>query len=381
MAASSNTSSPRKTIPLLDLKGDYAALRGKLNAAALRVLASCSYVLGEENKRFEEEVARYCGVRRGIALNSGTDAIWLALRALNVGRGDEVILPATTFIATAEPVIHLGARPVFVDVDPRTFNIDPRQVETQITSRTKAIIAVHLYGQPADLDALGDIADARRLPLIEDMAQSIGAAFQGKKVGGFGRAACLSFYPTKNLGGCGDGGMVLTSDEELAFRLQRLRNHGARVKYDHEEVGYNSRLDELQAALLRVKLGMLDRWNKKRAELASVYTRELARTPLQLPFVAPGRTHVYHLYTVCTPQRDALKDALAEQGIQTGIHYPKPLHLQTAFKFLEGKAGDFPHSERLSREVLCLPMHPHLSKTDQQRVIKTIQTFFKTHGG
>jgi dTDP-4-amino-4,6-dideoxygalactose transaminase len=270
----------------------------------------------------------------------------------------------------------LGAQPVFVDIDPKSYTLDPRQVEEKITGNTKAIIAVHLYGQAADMEALADIAIANEIPLIEDMAQAIGARFQGKRVGGLGSLACLSFYPTKNLGAYGDAGAILTSDESLAFELRRLRNHGARVKYDHEVLGYNSRLDEVQAAILRIKLTQLEKWNQKRIELAQEYNRLLAKLPVHTPICAPMRKHVYHLYSICTPKRDALRAFLQEQGIQSGMHYPKPLHLQPVFKEFGGKMGDFPHSERLAQETLSLPLYPQMSKKDVHRVVEAIDKFF-----
>lgn len=378
--AKSKTVSRQKPIPVIDLAADYRALKSKIDAAVGRVLASGSYILGEETRHLEEALAVYCGTRHAVAMNSGTDAIHLALRALGVGPGDEVILPAMTFIATAEPVAQLGARPVFADIDSRTYTLDPAAIEKKISPRTKAIIAVHLYGQPAEIDALQALAANHRIPLIEDMAQAIGSDYKGKKVGGFGTLACLSFYPTKNLGAAGDGGMVLTSDENLAFRLRRLRNHGARVKYDHEELGYNSRLDELQAAILRVKLSSLERWNQKRIALAKEYTAALRALPLQLPYSANDRKHVFHLFSVCTPHRDALHGFLKDHQIHSGIHYPKPLHLQAVFKSLGGKPGDFPNSERLANETLSLPLHPHLRRNEIQRVAGAVRDFFKTRG-
>jgi dTDP-4-amino-4,6-dideoxygalactose transaminase len=365
-------------IPLINLIEEYRSLKKKIDAAVIRVLSSGSYVLGEEARRLEDEVAAYCSARFGIGVNSGTDAILLALRALDIGPGDEVLVPAMTFIATAEPVVQLGATPVFVDIEPTTYTIDPKHAQSKITSRTKALIAVHLYGQPADMDALSAIAAKHDLPIIEDMAQAIGAEWRGRRVGGLGRMACLSFYPTKNLGAYGDAGMILTSDESLAFRLRRLRNHGARVKYDHEESGYNSRLDELQAAVLRIKLTQLDRWNQKRTQWAEDYDRLLKDLPLRLPYRGSERKHVFHLYSVCTPVRDALNAFLHENGIHSAMHYPKPLHLQTAFKYLAGKPGDYPHSERLARETLSLPLYPQLSKYDIRRVAETIERFFDT---
>jgi dTDP-4-amino-4,6-dideoxygalactose transaminase len=377
MPTKSKPAPTRRSIPIIDLGGEYLALKKKIDAAISRVLASGSYILGEETQRLEADIAAYCGVRHGIGVNSGTDAILIALRALDIGPGDEVIVPSMTFIATAEPVVQLGGKPVFADIDSNTYNIDPARVESAITPRTKAIIAVHLYGQPADLKALTAIADAKGIPLIEDMAQALGAEYNGKKVGGFGRMACISFYPTKNLGAYGDAGMVLTSDDALARRLRGLRNHGAQIKYHHDENGYNTRLDEVQAAILRVKLPLLDAWNKKRMELAQVYSRTLADTPVRLPQAAPGGKHIFHLYSICTPQRDALQTWLSEQGISSATHYPKPLHLQTAFKSLGGKPGDYPNGERLARETLSLPLYPQLTSKDIASVSAAVTNFFQ----
>ena len=373
------TRTKQKPVPVIDLGGEYLSIKKKIDAAVTRVLASGSYILGEETKRFEEELARYCEASFAVGVNSGTDAILLALRALDIGPGDEVIVPAMTFIATAEPVVMLGAKPVFVDIDPQTYTIDPRQVEESLSEHTKAIIAVHLYGQPADMEALADIANANQIPLIEDMAQAIGSGFSGKRVGGIGTLACVSFFPTKNLGAYGDGGAVLTSDDTLAFRLRILRNHGAKVKYDHEELGYNTRLDEVQSAILRIKLDYLDRWNLSRIKLAHEYSRQLSKLPVHTPTCASNRTHVYHLYSVRTAKRDELRAYLQEQGIQTGMHYPKPLHLQTAFKSLGGKPGDHPHSERLAKETVSLPLYPQLTKPALHRVVETVESFFKAH--
>jgi dTDP-4-amino-4,6-dideoxygalactose transaminase len=376
MPARHKTAASLAPIPIIDLGGEYLSLKKQIDAAVARVLQSGSYVLGEETRLFEHEIASYGGVKHAIGVNSGTDAILLALRALNIGPGDEVIVPAMTFIATAEPIVQLGATPVFADIDSKTYNLDPHQVQTKITRKTKAIIAVHLYGQPADMDSLLLLAKSQNIPLIEDMAQALGASYKGKKVGSFGAMACLSFYPTKNLGACGDAGMVLTSDDALARRLRGLRNHGAQVKYHHDEIGYNSRLDEIQAAILRIKLPLLDGWNKKRMELAHLYSKSLSNAPVQHPQAAPEGKHIFHLYSICTPQRDALQTWLGQQGISSATHYPKPLHLQTAFKVLGGKPGDYPQSERLAKETLSLPLYPTLSPKDILRVVLAVRSFF-----
>lgn len=364
-------------IPIIDLGKEYLSLKPEIARAIERVLAGGSYILGQETQEFEKELAAYCGVKHAIGVNSGTDAIHLALRTLEIGPGDDVILPAMSFIATAEPIVLLGARPVFVDIDPRTYTLDPEKVKQKITPKTKAIIAVHLYGQPADMETLSKISVQARVPLIEDMAQAIGAEQGGKRAGGFGVLACLSFFPTKNLGACGDGGAVLTSSHELAERLRQLRNHGAKIKYHHEAIGYNSRLDEIQSAILRIKLKHLEAWNDQRQKLAIVYSQELSNLPLTLPFEAKERKHVYHLYSIQTPQRDSLRDYLAKKRIATGLHYPTPLHLQPALKFLGGKRGDYPRSEQLADQTLSLPLHPHMSIDHVHRVVQSIRTFFK----
>jgi dTDP-4-amino-4,6-dideoxygalactose transaminase len=365
-----------RKVPICDLGKEYLSLKPEISAAVERVLASGHYVLGPEGQAFERALAEYSGVKNAVGVNSGTDAVLLALRALNVGAGDEVILPAMTFFASAEPIVLLGAKPVFADIDPESFAILPDQVAKKITSRTKTIIAVHLYGQMAPMDVLVDLARAKNIPLIEDMAQAIGAEYKNKKAGTFGTVACLSFFPTKNLGACGDAGAVLTPDRALAERLKKLRNHGAAVKYHHEEVAYNSRLDELQAAILSVKLKHLDAWNEKRRAFAAEYTRQLAGLPLTLPNELPGRKHTFHLYCVLSEKRDALKAHLEKNGIAAGLHYPAPLHLQPAFASLGHRAGEFPNSERLAAQTVSLPLFPQMSSDDVAYVSKIVRGFY-----
>ncbi len=361
------------TIPPLDLRAEYEEIRGEIDAAVARVLGSGSFVLGGEGEALEAELAAYCGVRHGVAVASGTDALHLALRAAGIGAGDEVILPAFTFIATAEAVSTLGATPVFCDVDPRTFTLDPKRAEEAITARTRALLPVHLYGLPADLEALGALVARHGLALIEDAAQAIGAERGGRRAGSVGLAGCLSFYPTKNLGAYGDAGMVVTNDGALAARVRQLRNHGSRGRYHHEEVGFNSRLDELQAAVLRVKLRHLDRWTERRRQIAAAYTAGLADTPLTPPAEPAGCRHVYHQYTVRAPERDCLHEALNAAGIRSMIYYPVPLHRQPAYAALGYGEGGLPESERAAREVLSLPCYPQLTDEQVARVTAVLR--------
>jgi UDP-2-acetamido-2-deoxy-ribo-hexuluronate aminotransferase len=364
-------------IPITDLGREYAEIRSELQPILDRILASGAYILGSEVGQFEVELARYLGTSHAIAVNSGTDAVHLALKALNLKPGDEVILPAMTFFATLEPILHLGLTPVLADIDPISYGLDPEAVIRKLTSRTKAVIVVHLYGLAADCATLNSIADKARVTLIEDMAQAIGASFDGKRVGAWGRLSCLSFYPTKNLGACGDGGAVMTSSSDLADRIRQLRNHGAKVKYHHEEAAYNSRLDEIQAAILRLKLVRLDQWNDKRRRLASLYSEALAGLPLTLPREPAGRRHVYHLYSIQTDRRDDLRAHLEAAGIATGLHYPLPLHLLPALKGSGFKEGDFPVSERLARQTLSLPLYPFMEEADVARVAEAVRRCFR----
>jgi dTDP-4-amino-4,6-dideoxygalactose transaminase len=364
-------------MPLVDLGREYQEIRSELDPQIEKVLTSGSYILGENCTHFEKELAVYCGVPYAAGCSTGTDAILLALRALGIGPGDDVIVPAMTFFATAEPVALLGARPVFVDIDPATYTIDPEAVRKKMTMKTRLIMAVHLYGLMADMKSLIAIAQDAKIPLMEDMAQSIGALYEGKKSGSFGRLSAVSFFPTKNLGACGDGGAVLSSTAELDERIRSLRNHGAKVKYYHDEIAYNSRLDELQAAILRVKLKRLDRWNDQRRALAHRYLQGLQGGPVHVPQEVPGRKHVFHLFSIRAPRRDALKDFLQNKGIPTGLHYPAPLHLQKAFNYLDHREGDFPVSEQLARETLSLPLYPHMVPESVDTIVAAIREFYK----
>jgi len=364
----------RTIIPTVDLRAQYDAIREEIQAALREVFDSQQFILGPQVQALEEELARYCGAKFAVGVASGADALILALRAAGIVPGDEVLVPSFTYIATADSVSHLGARPVFVDIQPDTFTLDPAKLESKITSRTRAIVPVHLYGQPADLDPILQIAGKHELKVIEDNAQAIGATYKGKRTGSLGDLGCLSFYPTKNLGAYGDGGMVLTDSEELSKRLRSLRSHGESRKYFSEEQGWNSRLDEMQAAILRVKLRHLDAWNAARRANAARYDVLLASVPgVATPRVAPGADHVFHQYTIRVPRRDSVQKALAGQGIATTVYYPTPVHLQPIYSSLGYHEGDLPASERACREVLSLPMYAELSRAQIERVAAAIK--------
>lgn len=360
-------------VPFGDLKRQYEAIKAELDAAAARVLASGWYILGPEVRAFEEEFARYCGVRHAVAVGNGTEAIHLALTTLGVGFGDEVITVANAGVPGPAAIRQTGARPVYVDVDPQTYNLDPAQLERVITSRTRAILPVHLYGCPAAMDAILEIARRHDLPVVEDCAQAHGALFNGRRVGSLGAAGCFSFYPTKNLGALGDGGMVVTDDDKLASRLRQLRQYGwERRYYATLPGGTNSRLDELQAALLRVKLQYLDHWNSERQRIARRYSAALAGAGIDLPAQPDGSNHVFHLYVIRAAERDALRTRLAERGIGCDIHYPLPAHLQPAFVDTAYPAGSLPETERLAGEVLSLPCYPELRDEEIEAVVAAI---------
>jgi dTDP-4-amino-4,6-dideoxygalactose transaminase len=363
-------------IPQLDLAAQYAAIGDEIREADDRVLASQHFVLGREGAALEQEIAKLCDVQHGIALASGTDALILALRACGVHAGDEVMLPPFTFVATGSAVSALGATPVFADIHPSTYNIDPAELERRVTSRTRAIVVVHLYGLAADMDPIVAFAKSRKLPLIEDNAQAIGAAYKDRPTGSLADVACLSFYPTKNLGAYGDAGMVVTNSAELAARIRTFRNHGQTEKYVSSEPGWNSRLDELQAAILRVKLRHLPAWQRARQSHAAEYTRRLSQIPGVMPPVAPeGYEHVFHQYTIRVEKRDELHRALSDRKIGSAVYYPVPLHLQPIYASLGHQVGDFPHSERAAKEVLSLPMYPELRSNQIARVTDAISDF------
>lgn len=364
-------------IPLIDLSPQHRRLRSQFNRAIQNVLTRSDFILGEDLRQFESEFARFTGTRYAIGVSSGLDAIRLALTALGIGAGDEVIIPAHTYIATALAVSHTGAVPRLVDVQDDSFNIDPSKIEAAITSRTKAIMPVHIFGQPADMSEILAIAGRHKLAVVEDACQAHGAHYHGKRVGSLGDAGCFSFYPSKNLGALGDGGIVTTNDQQLAQKIDRLRNYGQSQKYIHDDVGYNNRLDTLQAALLRVKLNHLDRWNKQRRTIARAYDKAFAKLPLQIPELRKDRDHVYHLYSIRSPQRDGLKQHLTERGIASGIYYPVPMHLQKAYRSLGHKEGSFPVTERISRDMLALPMYPDMTAAQVKKVIATVKEFFR----
>lgn len=367
-------------VPLLDLQAQYVSLRDDLHQAVERVMSSQRFVLGDEVRGLEDSIADYCQTKHAIGCASGSDALLLALMALDVNAGDEVITTPFSFFATAACITRLGARPVFVDIDPRTYNIDASQVADAITSRTKAIMPVHLYGQCAAMDPLLDVGKSRGVPIVEDAAQAIGATDNGRPAGSMGLIGCFSFYPTKNLGGAGDGGILTTNDAETAARLRRLRAHGGANEYEHEEVGINSRLDELQAAVLRVKFPSLDRWSEERAQKAALYSKLLAEADLNFPVVAPhvredGR-HIFHQYVIRVPgNRDALMEHLKARGIGSKIYYPIPLHLQKCFHYLGYKEGQFPESESAAKETVALPVYPELTEEQQVYVVESIKSF------
>jgi dTDP-4-amino-4,6-dideoxygalactose transaminase len=364
-------------VPFIDLRTPHRVLRDELNQAIQQVLDRADFALGQDVVRFEEEFATFCGTCYAVGVDSGLSALELSLRAFGVGPGDEVIVPAHTFIATAAAVTFAGARPVLVDVDPATYNIDVAQVEAAITPHTRAIIPVHLYGLPAEMDALLALADAHDLIVIEDACQAHGAHYKGRRTGTLGHAAAFSFYPTKNLGGCGDGGMVVTDDEDVAEQIRAMRNCGQREKYYHELTPCNHRLDTLQAAILRVKLRYLEEWIEARRRHAALYTASLADGGVFTPVETPDATHVYHLYVVRAPQRDDLRAFLWEQGIGTGIHYPIPVHLQPFYAGDDFHKGQFPVTERLCDEVLSLPMFPEMRAEQLEYVVKAVDDFSK----
>ena len=365
-------------VPLLDLQAQYASLRDELREAVDRVMSSQRFVLGEEGRQLENTLAEYCETKHAIGCASGSDALLLALMALDIKTGDEVITTPFSFFATAACIARLGARPVFVDIDPETYNLDPSRIADAITPRTKAILPVHVYGQCAAMDPILEVS--KDIPVIEDAAQAIGATDNGRRAGSMGLIGCFSFYPTKNLGAAGDAGMMTTNDDDLAARLRRLRAHGGSTEYLHEEVGINSRLDELQAAVLRVKFPSLDRWSDERARKAEFYTELLNNANLSFPLTAPqvrhdGR-HIFHQYVIRVPgNRDALMDHLKAHGVGSKIYYPIPLHRQECFSYLGYQEGDLPQSESAARETIALPVYPELTDEQQVYVVETIRSF------
>lgn len=359
---------------MVDLKIQYNAIKQEATEAVQNVMESTHFILGPQVKALEEEIAAYHGVRRAVALASGTDALHLALVAAGIKRGDEVITTPFTFIATAEAASYIGAVPVFTDIDPVTFNIDIEKIEAAITNKTRAVIPVHLYGQPAEMNGLMALAKKHGLRVIEDCAQSFGAEYHGRKTGTFGDAGCFSFFPSKNLGCYGDGGMVITDDPALADRVASLRNHGSRVRYYHDEVGFNSRLDEMQAAILRIKLKHISEYNDRRRNNALLYNRLLSGAAAATPSETKGTRHVFHQYTIRVKNRDGVKKKLDDGMITSSmIYYPVPLHLQEAYKDLGMKPGSLPVAEEAAREVLSLPMYPELSEEQIAAVVNAVK--------
>jgi dTDP-4-amino-4,6-dideoxygalactose transaminase len=377
MSAHTQTTSSLDAIPQLDLAAQYAAIGEEVRAAIERVLSSQQFVLGREGAALETEIAQVCGVAHGIGVASGTDALILALRACGVQAGDEVLIPPFTFVATGSAVTALGAKPVFADIQPETYNLDPSELARRVTPKTKAIIAVHLYGLSADMDPILEFAREKNLRVIEDNAQSIGATYKGRPTGSLGDVACLSFYPTKNLGAYGDAGMIVTNSSELAARLRTLRNHGQNnVKYVSNEPGWNSRLDEIQAAILRVKLRHLPEWQRARQEHAASYFKLLPGVPrIDPPLVPKNYDHVFHQFTIRVEQRDALQQFLSQRQIGNAVYYPVPLHLQPLYASLGHKPGDFPNAERAAKEVISLPMYPELRPEQIERVAAAVSEF------
>ena len=370
------TVSENKRIRLVDLEGQYKKIKAEIDAAVLNVLSSTQFIMGKEVGEFERAAAAYIGAKYAIGCASGTEALQITMMALGIGRGDEVVTSPFTFVATAETIVLLGATPVYVDIDPRTYNVDPSKLEQAITTKTKAIIPVHLYGQPADMDPMDETARKHGLKVIEDAAQAFGAEYKGRRAGTLGDVACFSFFPSKNLGAFGDAGMVMTNDAGLAERVRMISLHGSRKKYQHEILGVNSRLDTIQAVVLKVKLPHLEEYNKARQMAAARYSALLAGTPVTTPYAAPGGEHIYHQYTLRVPKRDALAAFLKTREIPHAIYYPVPLHLQKAFSMSVGKNGDFPQTERAAMEVLSLPMHTELTEGEQEFITGAIREFY-----
>jgi dTDP-4-amino-4,6-dideoxygalactose transaminase len=372
-------------IPMTDLKGQYQSIKGEIDAAVSRVLQHTQFILGQEVKTFEGEMAAYCGTKHAVGVASGTDALHLALLACGIGPGDEVITTPFTFIATAEAIVNCGATPVFADIDPATYDIDPARIAARITPKTKAVIPVHLYGQPADMDPILAVAKQHHLRVIEDCAQALGADYKGKKVGSIGDAGCLSFFPAKNLGCYGDGGMVVTGDPKVSETIEMLRKHGGKIAYYHSLPGFNSRLDALQAAILSVKLKYLDKWNGMRRKNTALYDSLLGQVPgIKTTGLPPGSTSSCNYYTIrlLDPRikRDDLRKHLDAKGVQNMVYYPLSLHLQEVYRNLGYKPGDFPESEKAHAQVLSLPMYPELGEEQIRDVVKAIETHVKGLG-
>ena len=360
-----------KNIPMLDLKAQYLPLKDEIKSAVKDIIESGRFILGKNVRSFEEEVASYHNVNSAVALASGTDALHLSLNALGITAGDEVITTPFTFIATAEAIAYVGAKPVFVDIREDTLNIDTSKIEEKITPNTKAIIVVHIFGQAADMDEIMAIAKKHNIKVVEDGAQAFGAKYKGIPVGAIGDCGCFSFYPSKNLGAYGDGGMMITNNEEVAEKTMLLRNHGTTAPYQHSFIGFNSRLDEIQAAILRIKLRHIDEYNSNRGKIAEIYTSILGNV-IQCPIELEDRTHIYHQYTMRSAARDSIQASLNEQNIPSVIYYPLPLHLQGAFKYLGYSKGDLPESEAAAKEVISLPIYPELEPDTAKYIAETV---------
>lgn len=364
-------------VPLVDMKAQYGPIKKEINTAVLRIIESGMYIGGKEVEKFEEELARHCGSKYAVGVSSGTDALHLALRVFDIGPGDEVISVPFTFMATTEAICLTGATPVFVDIDPKNFNMDASKIEKAITKKTRAIMPVHLYGQAADMDPIMKLAKKYKLVVIEDAAQAIGAEYKGKQVGSIGDIGTLSFFPSKNLGACGDAGAILTNRKDLIHKLKMLREHGSEKKYYHEYIGTNSRLDALQAAVLRIKLKYLDGWTEKRRELAKIYDNMVKpQKNMTLPAEEPYNKHIYNQYTLRVKKREYLREFLEANGISSISYYPVPMHFQKAFKPLKYKKGDFPESEKAAKEVLSIPIWPELGTDKITYVAEKINDFF-----
>ncbi|MCX5749159.1 MAG: DegT/DnrJ/EryC1/StrS family aminotransferase [Candidatus Saganbacteria bacterium] len=359
-------------IPILDLKAEYRSIKSEIDTAVAQVLESGHFVLGPNVAALEKEIASYCGTKYGVAVASGTDALFLSLKALGIKEGDEVIIPTLTFFATAEAVSYTGARPVFADADPETHNIDVEKIKSSITKNTKAIMPVHLWGLPAEMEKIMGIAKENGLFVVEDCAQSIGSEYNDKKTGSFGNTGCFSFFPTKNLGAYGDAGMIVTDDEKIFEKLKLLHLHGSKARGVHEMIGYNSRLDELQAAVLRIKLKYIDIWNGKRRTNAKYYTSRFSQAGIKCPAEPEGFKHVYHQYTIEVDDREKVLKNLTEQGVSAFIYYPNPAHLQAPYRELGYGAGDFPAAEKIGTRMLSIPVHPFLSTEDVKAVADAV---------
>ncbi len=367
-------------VPFLDLRQQYRSIKDEVTAGVQQVMDSCRFVLGENVNSFEKEFASFCGTEYAVGVANGTDALGLASLACGIGKGDEVITVPNTFIATTEAISQTGAKIVFVDVDSQTYNIDISQIEEKINERTRAILPVHLFGQSAHINPIMKMAREHNLKVIEDACQAHGAEYKGRKVGSIGNAGCFSFYPSKNLAAFGDGGMVVSNGNEIAQKIKMLRDHGQIKKYEHLVEGYNSRLDEIQAAILRVKLKKLDEWNELRRKNASIYNELLEDVDeVVIPLEADDAKHVYHLYVIRTHKRGELQEWLKSRGIGTGLHYPVPLHLQKAHAYLGYEEGDFPVAEECAKQILSLPMFPELTREEIEKVVSEIKRFFARH--